>query len=57
MRGYVINYYVHPKDLTLSPDVPEPTPGPGEVLVDVYSAALNFFDVNIVHCYAQDSSL
>jgi NADPH2:quinone reductase len=46
MRGYVINHYAHPKDLALSLDVPEPIPGSGEVLVDVYSAALNFFDVN-----------
>jgi NADPH2:quinone reductase len=45
MRGYVINRYAHPKELTLSLDTPEPTPGPGEVLVEVYSAGLNFFDI------------
>lgn len=55
MRGYVINQYVHPKDLTLSLDAPEPTPGPGEVLIEVYSAGLNFFDVNI-SCAVEDVS-
>jgi NADPH2:quinone reductase len=55
MRGYVINHYAHPKDLTLSLDAPEPTPGPGEVLVDVYSAALNFFDVNNSRCVQSGS--
>lgn len=35
----------HPSDISLSTDVPEPTAGPGQVLVDVYSAGLNFFDV------------
>ncbi|KIM91821.1 hypothetical protein PILCRDRAFT_809785 [Piloderma croceum F 1598] len=45
MRGYVINHYAHPKDLTLSLHLPDPIPGPGEVLVDIYSAALNFFDI------------
>jgi len=45
MRGYMINQYTHPTHLTLSLDVPDPTPGPSEVLVDVYSAGLNFFDI------------
>jgi NADPH:quinone reductase len=53
MRGYMINHYAHPKNLTLSLHLPEPTPGPGEVLVDIYSAALNFFDVNTSSCHVQ----
>jgi NADPH2:quinone reductase len=45
MRGYVIDHYAHPNDLSLSLDALEPTPGRGDVLVDVYSAGLNFFDI------------
>lgn len=46
MRAYVVNECVHPSELGLVPDAPEPTPKPDEVIVDVYSAALNFFDVS-----------
>ncbi|KAF8161104.1 hypothetical protein B0H34DRAFT_699511 [Crassisporium funariophilum] len=45
MRAFVVNELTHPSKITLSPDVPEPKPGPGQVLVDVYSAGLNFFDI------------
>jgi NADPH2:quinone reductase len=37
----------HPSNISLSTDVPEPTAGPGQVLVDVYSAGLNFFEVSL----------
>jgi len=57
MRGYVVNRYAHPKDLALSLHVPEPTPGPGQVLVDVYSAALNFFDVIVLVMFRSDLML
>lgn len=46
MRAYVVNKYVHPSELTLVPEAPAPSPQPDEVIVDVYSAALNFFDVS-----------
>lgn len=46
MRGFVVKELAHPSKISLSYDVPEPTPGPEEVIVDVYSAALNFFDVS-----------
>lgn len=46
MRAFVISKYAHPKDLQLTLDAPEPIPGLDEVLVDVYSAGLNFFDVS-----------
>lgn len=49
MRAYVINQYTHPKHLALSLNAPEPIPGPGQVLVNVYSAGLNFFDVTSFH--------
>ena len=45
MRGYVIDHYDHPSKLQLRQDAPEPKPQPGDVVVEVYSAALNFFDV------------
>ena len=45
MRAFVVKELTHPSNITLSTDVPEPTAGPGQVLVDVYSAGLNFFEV------------
>ena len=45
MRAFVVDELRHPSKIALSRDVPEPTPGPGQVLVDVYSAGLNFFDI------------
>lgn len=47
MRAFVINKYAHPSKISLSTDVPEPKPGVDEVLVDVYSAGLNFYDVSV----------
>ncbi|MED4755667.1 alcohol dehydrogenase catalytic domain-containing protein, partial [Brevibacillus choshinensis] len=34
-----------PKDMRLITDVPVPTPGPGEVLIRVTAAGVNFADV------------
>ncbi|KAI5123944.1 hypothetical protein M0805_006358 [Coniferiporia weirii] len=45
MRAFVIREYAHPSKVTLSTDAPEPKPSDSEVLVDVYSAGLNFFDI------------
>lgn len=45
MRAYIIKELNHPSRIPLSHDVPEPKAGANEVLVDVYSAGLNFFDV------------
>lgn len=36
---------MHPSKLDLVRDAPEPVTGPDDVLVDVHSAGLNFFDV------------
>ncbi|KAG6866359.1 hypothetical protein C0991_005280 [Blastosporella zonata] len=44
MRGFVVSELKHHSQIPLSTDVPEPKAGPGQVLVDVYSAGLNFFD-------------
>lgn len=47
MRAFTISKYAHPSEISLTTDAPEPKPGKDEVLVDVYSAGLNFFDVCI----------
>ncbi|EKM80973.1 hypothetical protein AGABI1DRAFT_112678 [Agaricus bisporus var. burnettii JB137-S8] len=44
MRAFVVRELAHPSGINLSHDVPEPTAGKDQVLVDVYSAGLNFFD-------------
>ena len=54
MRGFVVKDLAHPSKIPLSTDAPEPKLGPGLVLVDVYSAGLNFFDVRTMsHCWAK----
>jgi len=45
MRAFVVKEDAHPSKITLSTNAPEPTPGPDQVLVDIYSAGLNFFDI------------
>lgn len=45
MRAFVVKQLAHPSKTPLTLDAPEPVPGPDEVIVDVYSAGLNFFDV------------
>lgn len=37
-----------PPDLLAVRDLPDPVPGPGEVVIDVAAAALNFFDTLII---------
>jgi NADPH:quinone reductase len=50
MRAYVVNEWVHPSQLKLVNNAPEPkVTASDEILVDVYSSALNFFDVRY-HC-------
>jgi NADPH2:quinone reductase len=47
MRAFVVKELTHPSKISLSTDAPEPLADAerGEVLVDVYSAGLNFFDI------------
>ena len=47
MKALLCTRYGSPDDLELA-DIAEPAPGPGEVLVRVKAAALNFFDTLIV---------
>jgi hypothetical protein len=59
MKAFVISEYAHPSEIQLTCDAPEPIPTPGadELLIDVHSAGLNFFDVrflfpmNLLHAY------
>ena len=43
----MIEKYAHPSDISLKTDAPEPKLGKDDVLVNVYSAGLNFFDVRV----------
>ncbi|KAH8991185.1 NAD-P-binding protein [Lactarius akahatsu] len=47
MKALVITEYAHPSKIQLTRDAPEPVPTPGsdELLIDVHSAGLNFFDI------------
>lgn len=45
MRAYVVNRNAHPSELALVSCASVPTPKADEIIVDVYSAALNFFDI------------
>lgn len=47
MKAFVISEYAHPSKVQVTRDAPEPVPKPGsdELLIDVHSAGLNFFDV------------
>lgn len=47
MRALVCRRYGPPENLEVA-ELPEPVPGPGEVLVDVRAAAVNFPDVLLV---------
>ena len=47
MKALLCTRYGGPDDLTLE-DLPDPAPGPGEAVVRVAAAALNFFDTLII---------
>jgi NADPH2:quinone reductase len=47
MKAILCTHFGTPDDLELA-DIPEPKPGPGEAVVDVKAAALNFFDLLII---------
>jgi NADPH2:quinone reductase len=47
MRAVLAKAFGGPETLVLE-DLPEPRPGPGEVVVEVRAAALNFFDTLII---------
>ncbi|KAI0733123.1 alcohol dehydrogenase [Fomitopsis betulina] len=45
MRAFVVKQHAHPSKISLSNDAPEPEPAEDEVLVEVFSAGLNYFDI------------
>jgi len=45
MRALLVRRHAHPSEIPLSVDVPVPIPKPDQVVVDIYSAGLNFFDI------------
>ncbi|HZL29858.1 MAG TPA: NADPH:quinone oxidoreductase family protein [Pseudolabrys sp.] len=47
MKALLCTHYGTPDDLELA-DIADPTPGPGEAIVRVKAAALNFFDTLII---------
>src|ERR1051325_4212766 len=47
MKALLCTHYGTPDDLELA-DIAEPKPGPGEALVKIHAAALNFFDTLII---------
>ncbi len=47
MRALICNRYARRPDLSVG-EIAEPAPGPGEVLVEVRAAGLNFFDLLMV---------
>lgn len=53
MKAYVVKEWKHPSELALVHNAPEPVTGPEDVLVDVYSAGLNFFDVCVPRTHAR----
>jgi NADPH:quinone reductase len=47
MRALVCRRYGQPEDLEIA-ELPDPVPGPGEVLIDVHAAAANFADALLI---------
>jgi NADPH2:quinone reductase len=47
MKALLCTHYGTPDDLELA-DIPDPMPGPGEAVVRIKAAALNFFDTLII---------
>ncbi len=47
MKAILCTQYCQPDDLVLA-DVPDPVAGPGEVVVAIKAAALNFFDILMI---------
>ncbi|KAJ7188200.1 alcohol dehydrogenase [Mycena filopes] len=45
MKAFVVHKHAHPSNIPLTTDWPVPPLNDGEIMVDVYSAGLNFFDI------------
>ena len=49
MRAVRIHELIGPSGVRVDADLPEPSPGPGEILIDVRAAGVNFPDVLLSH--------
>ena len=49
MKAFVVHELAHPSKIKLTEDWPTPTLGENQIMVDVYSAGINFFDVSEVN--------
>ena len=47
MKAIICSQWCEPQDLVLG-DLPDPVAGPGEVVIAIKAAALNFFDILMV---------
>src|SRR4051794_40515614 len=47
MKAILCSQYCQPEDLVLA-DVPDPVAGPGEAVIAIKAAALNFFDILMI---------
>ena len=56
MRAFVVSELKHHSEIPVVSDAPAPVVGEGQVLVDVYSAGLNFFDVSIARTVCTTST-
>ncbi|KAJ6593932.1 alcohol dehydrogenase [Mycena capillaripes] len=45
MKAFVVHELAHPSKIPVTTDWPAPKPKKNQILVDVYSAGLNFFDI------------
>ncbi|KAF7288666.1 hypothetical protein HMN09_01372600 [Mycena chlorophos] len=45
MKAYAVKELQHPSKITLTTDWPEPVPKKDQLLVDVYAAGLNYYDI------------
>ncbi|KAJ7462341.1 alcohol dehydrogenase [Mycena galericulata] len=45
MKAFVVHQLEHPSKITVTTDWPEPKLGKNQIMVDVYSAGLNFYDI------------
>src|SRR5688572_15378542 len=47
MKAIICSQWCEPEDLVLA-DLPDPVAGPGEVVIAIKAAALNFFDILMI---------
>lgn len=50
MRGVLLTGHGGPECLSYREDIPVPEPGPGDVLIRVAAAAVNYTDINTRLC-------